>query len=249
MSGSPDDFANFVDLGYQNAKITVFLRSDKGSVLTEVDTTLQRFIDGHFQDTNATITGMAKILLIVRNMVVRGQFMSIITSLVLIWLLTTLLFRSPILGLYCTAPLFFAVFLNFATMGLSGITLSIETMVTSSLAIGVGVDYAIHFIHAYREQVRRTGDLESAVLSTMGTAGTAIVFNSITVALGFAIMMLSTFKGVEHMGMLLGLTMITSAFGALTINPVLFLILKPRAITKLIGSSPGNQAKREGLTP
>ncbi|GEM_PF-207491 len=249
MSGSPDDFANFVDLGYQNAKITVFLRSDKGSVLTEVDTTLQRFIDEHFQGTNATITGMAKILLIVRNMVVRGQFMSIITSLVLIWLLTALLFRSPVLGLYCTAPLFFAVFLNFATMGLSGITLSIETMVTSSLAIGVGVDYAIHFIHAYREQVRKSGDLESAVLSTMGTTGTAIVFNSITVALGFAIMMLSTFKGVEHMGMLLGLTMITSAFGALTINPVLFLILKPRSIMKLIGPSSENHQERKESTP
>ena len=230
MSSKPDEFAQFVDFDYQNAKIAVFLNDDRGSVLDRVDREIRRYIEEHFGDLKADVTGMAKLLLVVREMVVRGQMLSILVSLVLVWLLTSLMFRSPVLGVYNAIPLFFGIFLNFAIMGWFGIPLNVETMVTSSVAIGVGIDYAIHFVHRYRWLVQQRGDYTGAVSDAMGTAGVAILFNSITVAAGFALLALSAFKGVRYMGTLLALTMLTTAFGALTIIPVLFVKFRPAVL-------------------
>ncbi len=232
MSSSPDDFANFVDFDYKNAKITIFLNTDRDSVLRKVDAAISRFIKEKFQGIKADITGMAKLLLEVRKMVIRGQFLSILASLVLVWFLTTLMFRSPVLGLFNTVPLFFGIFLNFAVMGLLRIPLNIQTMVTSSLAIGIGVDYAIHFIHRYLIEMKGEPAYSEAVAPTMQKAGVAIVFNSLIVASGFALLMLSAFTGVREMGFLLALTMLTTAFGALTILPIVFVTLKPKALLK-----------------
>ena len=235
MSAKPDEFAQFVDFDYQNAKITVFLNDDRGSVLNNVDRQISRFIQQHFGDLRADITGMAKLLLVVRDMVVRGQTLSIIVSLLLVWLLTSFMFRSMLLGLYNAIPLFFGIFLNFAIMGWFNIPLNVETMVTSSVAIGVGIDYAIHFVHRYRQRILAGDDYEQAVPNTMSTAGVAILFNSITVAAGFALLVLSAFKGVRYMGLLLALTMITTAFGALTIIPVLFVKFQPAVLKRTLG--------------
>ncbi len=232
MSSSPDDFANFVDFDYKNAKITIFLNTDRDSVLRKVDAALSRFIKEKFRGIKADITGMAKLLLEVRKMVIRGQFLSILASLALVWFLTTLMFRSPVLGVFNTIPLFFGIFLNFAVMGLLRIPLNIQTMVTSSLAIGIGVDYAIHFIHRYLIEMKGEPAYSEAVLPAMQKAGVAIVFNSLIVASGFALLMLSAFTGVREMGFLLALTMLTTAFGALTILPIVFVTLKPKALLK-----------------
>ena len=47
---------------------------------------------------------------------------------------------------------------NFGLMGLSGIALSTTTALISSIAIGIGIDYAIHFIERYKEYAASKGD-------------------------------------------------------------------------------------------
>jgi hypothetical protein len=142
------------------------------------------------------------------------------------------MFRSPIIGIFNAMPLFFGIFLNFATMGALGIPINIMTMVTSSLAIGIGVDYAIHFIHRYIIELGSNNHYEKSIPQSMKTSGVAITFNSFVVASGFIILVLSTFKGVKFMGFLLALTMITTAFAALTILPIYFITFKPKSLKK-----------------
>ncbi len=230
MSSSPEDFANMADFNYRNGRVAIFVKTDKNSVLTKIDREISDFLRKH-PGMRADITGMAKLILVVRQMVISGQFWSIIASLVLVWFLTTLMFRSPVLGIFNTVPLFFGIFLNFATMGILSIPLDIQTMVTSSLAIGIGVDYAIHFIHRYIREVKG-GDYREAVKPSMTSSGVAIVFNSLVVASGFMLLVLSVFKGVRAMGFLLALTMITTAFASLTILPIYFITFRPKSLIK-----------------
>ncbi len=61
----------------------------------------------------------------------------------------------------------------------------------------------------------------------------AIMINSITVALGFSIIAFSQFVAIAHMGILITLTMLTSAFGALTILPAFFLLVKPKSLLEV----------------
>ncbi|MFH1808543.1 MAG: MMPL family transporter [Pseudomonadota bacterium] len=229
MSGKPGDFANAVTYDYATARMTVFLDSDRASVITEMHDKVSGFIDANFGGVTAELTGMAELMRAVNNMVVTGQAWSIASSLVLVLVLTGFMFRSATVGLFCTLPLFFSLFLNFGFMGLTGIPLNIMTMATSSIAVGVGIDYAIHFVHRYQHD-RRTGlDFGEAVVATMRSSGVAILVNAVTVALGFMALFFSEFGGVADMGLLISLTMVTSAFAALTILPVLFVLLRPKA--------------------
>ncbi len=229
LSGRPDDFAHLVTYDFSTARMTVFLDTDRASALTRLHEDLKRWLQENFGDLHAELTGMAELIRAVNDMVVRGQAWSILTSLLLVFLVTALIFRSPVLGLFSTLPLFFSLFLNFGTMGLTHMALNVMTMATSSVAVGVGIDYAIHFVHRYQLERRRGVSYEEAAHATLRSSGVAIAVNAATVALGFAALGLSAFKGVAHMGILISLTMVTSAFAALTILPVLFLLLRPRA--------------------
>lgn len=229
MSGKPDDFANLVTYDYGTGRMSVFLDSDRASVLTEMHDGIRGFIAEHFGGLKAELTGMAELMRAVNEMVVRGQAWSIATSLLLVLVVTALMFRSLSLGAFATLPLFFSLFLNFGVMGLTGIALNVMTMATSSVAVGVGIDYAIHFVHRYQSDRLAGLDYGEAALSTMRSSGVAILLNAVTVALGFAALGFSEFSGVRHMGLLIALTMLTSAFAALTILPVLFVLARPKA--------------------
>ena len=230
MSGKPEDLANLVDYNYQNAKVSIFMDTDDMATARELDSSLTAFIDNHFEGVEVAITGMAKLFLVVDGLIVSGQIISISLSLFLVWLITTFMFRSPLIGIFNTIPLFFALLLNFTIMGLSNIHVNLETMMTSSIVIGVGVDYAIHFIYTYRRKLRQNGAYDAAIPATMEDSGVAIAYNSFVVAAGFSIITLSQFVSIVHMGLLITLTMLTAAFGALTILPLIFANLKPRAL-------------------
>ena len=231
MSGKPDDLANLVDYNYQTARVNAFLNTESSNVLRNLDRRTREYIRKNFTSARVELTGTSELFLAINDLVVEGQFYSIIASLVLVTLVTSLLFRSFVLGLLNAIPLFFAMIFNFGFMGWAGIHLNIVTMLTSSIAIGVGVDYAVHFIHRYRLE-RQQYDGAESIKHTMQDAGVPILLNALTVGLGFAILAFSIFAGVKHMGILIAIAMFTSCFGAITILPVLFLIKRFRAIEK-----------------
>ena len=72
---------------------------------------------------------------------------------------------------------------------------------------------------------------KGATVRAMEEAGTAIFLNALTVGAGFAVLLLSEFRGIEHMGLLISMTMVWTCLGALTILPVLFMVLRPKFAT------------------
>ncbi len=227
LSGKPDDLANLVDYNYKNARITAFIDNESSQVLTKLDDLTREFINKNFKNIKFELTGTSELFLAINNLVVSGQFYSIILSLILVSFVTSVLFKSIKIGLLNTIPLFFAMIFNFGYMGWFGINLNIVTMLTSSIAIGVGVDYAVHYIHRFQFELSNN-DNQTAVRRSLKIAGEPIIINAVTVGLGFFILVFSTFTGVRHMGLLIAIAMFTSCFGAITILPTLFLILKPR---------------------
>ncbi len=229
MSGKPDDFANLVDYRYKTARINAFIDTESSNTLRTLDHKTRKYIKTHFNSARVELTGTSELFLAINDLVVSGQFYSILVSLVLVILVTSVLFRSLILGLLNVIPLLFAMIFNFGFMGWAHIHLNIVTMLTSSIAIGVGVDYAVHLIHRYQWEYKNTEGPEAMRL-TIIHAGVPILLNAITVGLGFAILAFSIFTGVEQMGILISLAMFTSCFGAIAILPVIFLFYRFKAI-------------------
>ena len=226
MSAKPEDLANLVNYNFQTARINAFIDTESNNVLKAMDQKVRSYIRKNFHSARVELTGTSELFLAINDLIVSGQFKSIFFSLLLVSIVTSIAFRSIRVGLLNAVPLFFAMIFNFGFMGWAKIDLNIVTMLTSSIAIGVGVDYAVHFIHRYRMRINH-GSEEEAVRKTVVEAGVPIVINALTVGLGFAVMLFSAFISVRYMGLLITLAMFTSCFGAISILPVIFLVFKP----------------------
>jgi predicted RND superfamily exporter protein len=112
-------------------------------------------------------------------------------------------------------------------MGFLGIKLNLGTSLVASVSVGIGIDYAIHFIEAYKREYRDGGDFLRRALAT---SGRAIIINAVSVGAGFAVLALSQFVILANLGLLMALTMFTSALISLTLVPALLTVLKPKFI-------------------
>ena len=121
------------------------------------------------------------------------------------------------IGLIGTFPIAITAVVNFAVMGFLGIPLSSATALITSIAIGIGVDYAIHFLEHYTNARLSGASIEEATTETLAHTGRAIIFNAIAVMGGFAILLFSVFPPNRQVGALIVLNMATSALGTLTI--------------------------------
>lgn len=166
-----------------------------------------------------TATGNGEMEYTMTKMVVDSQVTSIIISLVMVFIIIALSFKSPWAGIIGAIPLGLVILLNFMVMGFAQIHLDLCTSVVASVAIGVGIDYTIHFMETYRAERAKTKDLELVVQNTLKTSGKGIITNALAVGLGFCVLLFSRFIILRYIGALVAVVMFTSSTGAMTIIP------------------------------
>lgn len=166
------------------------------------------------------------------RLVVQSQLVSVIISIAMVFLILSVSWRSVWAGLIGIAPLTISILLNFSVMAATGIKLNIGTALVASLAVGIGIDYTIHYLAAYnREYVAHKGS-DGFLMRTFVTSGKAIMINAISVGCGFAVLILSEFNMLAQFGFLIALTMFSSSVVALTVLPVLLDWIQPKFIRK-----------------
>ncbi|MDR3342576.1 MAG: MMPL family transporter [Treponema sp.] len=232
LSGSISSYAND-PLEPTAIKSTIQLRTigelDTGAVLTS----MRGYIDTHFPKTVKTLVGgTALIEASLNRLIVHSQLTSLVISMLIVFIILSVSNRSILGGVIGIVPLAISILLNFAVMGFVGIKLNIGTSLVASLAVGIGIDYTIHFMEAYKAEYRASGGQGDFLRRTFSTAGMAIIINALSVGVGFAVLMLSQFVILRDLGLLICLTMIMSALVSLTVIPVLLSIIKPQFISK-----------------
>jgi predicted RND superfamily exporter protein len=144
--------------------------------------------------------------------------------------------RSLIAGIIGIVPLSISVLVNFAVMGFAGIRLNLGTSMVAGVSVGIGIDYTIHYLEAYKREYREAiaagGVVRPDFLkTTFSTSGKAILINAVSVGAGFAVLSFSQFHILADLGLLIAMTMFTSAAASLTLLPVLLTVLKPKFIS------------------
>ncbi|MEZ4235762.1 MAG: MMPL family transporter [Myxococcota bacterium] len=228
MGGDPADLERMVDFEFQHALVTARVSSlSTGDIAAVVDD-IEAYTDQHFQGMPVTIGGFGAVFADLVDAVVNGQITSLTLSMIVVGLLCALSFWSVEAGLYCLVPLLLAAPSLFGLMGWWGIELNVVTAMLSSIMVGVGVDYTVHFLWRYREE-RRTGtDPSTAAYRTLVSAGRGIVFNALSVVFGFSILLLSNFLPVRFFGFLVVVSIGGCLLGAMILMPPLMILLKPR---------------------
>lgn len=229
MSGDPSDFSRVVDYNYNEARIAMRMESLTSSQLAnlidEVDSKAMNAANGEF---GVKITGSSYLFKVLTDLLVHGQIVSLLVSLFGVALVVGLIFRSVRFGLLSMIPLGFTITLNFGMMGWLGIPLDTATTMLASIAIGIGVDYTVHFLSKYRRERREGVEPQDAVSETIRTTGRAIIYNAVAVAAGFAVLLFSSFGPIATLGALVAVTMGISAIAALTLLPAALLMMKKK---------------------
>ena len=151
---------------------------------------------------------------------------SAIVSVVLVFLVTAVGFRSLLFGAYTLIPVVAGLMTNFTLMALADIPLDGVTMMLSALSIGVGVDHAIHLLLAYRREAggpQAAGPAApgaGAIALTLVRSGRSILISALSLAAGLLMLAASTFPPIAVSGLLLGVLVLSTLVGSLVILPV-----------------------------
>ncbi len=225
MGGDPSDFEQLVDFDFRNTRLLVRVRSGSTRVINAVVEQVHRLV----QDDPAYrgIGGYGYINARLSDLILRGQIRSLFLAVAVVALLVMLIFRSVRAGLFITLPLGGAMVLLFGLMGYAGIVLDVATAMLSSIMIGVGVDYTIHFLWRYRDERQQGSNPRVAVRATLIHTGRGITFNALSVMTGFAVLMISSFTPVRFFGFLVVVSIASCLAGALILVPALILRFRP----------------------
>jgi len=137
-------------------------------------------------------------------------------------------FRSVSKALLGMIPLAFAVAFNFGTMGWTGIPLNMGTAIISSVVIGIGVDFAIHYISRLQVELDRSDDVAAAIEATMLSSGKAITSNAVTVSLGFLALLSASMVPLQQAGFMLTQLLLVSAAATLIFLPASVALFRPK---------------------
>ena len=233
MSGDLDDFSSIVDYDYKTGLITAFskvMSTDEIFVFVEkrnghVKTMMDR-------DLIVDFTGMIVVLRDLVIMIVRSSAVSIIFSLIVIGILASIFFKRILWGMLAVIPLTSAVIINFGFMGYFGIELSHITAILSSIIIGVGVDFAVHYIAQFR-RLSRTIDANKLSREVIDDVGYPIILDAGS-NMGFGALLFSTFVPIQYIGGLTVFAMVSTSIGTLTVLSALAELLKQRLIERNI---------------
>ena len=230
MSGDPDDFSSLVDYEYSSGLMTTFMRNMTSSLIIEYVESTHDFIADSLEATDKiTVTGMLVVFRDLITLIIRSSAISISISIVLIALIAGFFFKRILWGLLAVVPLTSAVILNFGFMGIFGVNLNHITAILSSIIIGVGVDFAIHYISQYRRLVKQKVSVDVLSREVVDDVGYPIILDALS-NMAFGALLFSQFLPIQHMGGLMVFGMISTSIGTLTILATTAELLKHKLI-------------------
>jgi len=173
------------------------------------------------------LTGM----LVLYNNMLQSLFSSQILTLGVVVLalmsMFLILFRSLKIALIAIFPNLLSIGVVLGVMGWLSIPLDMMTITMAAISVGIAVDNTIHYIHRFKHEFEVGRNYIKTVYRCHGTIGHAMYYTSVTIIIGFSILVLSNFIPSIYFGLLTGLAMLIALIAALTLLPQLLVTFKP----------------------
>jgi uncharacterized protein len=236
----PTDFEEEVDYDYRTANIRVNTTSGGYQDALQIIEPLERYIAEEFNDADlrATLSGRVNLNYRWIKELSASHFAGLAIALVLVWGVSALLFRSEVAGVYTLVPVAGTVLGVYAVMVALGITLGMGTSMFAAIAIGLGIDFAIHTLDRLRSLSSGSrGDMAAVFHQFYPTTGKALLFNFLAIACGFGVLTVSKIVSLNSFGSIVVLAISTSFIASMTLLPALVLRTRPRFVVAPPGES------------
>ncbi|WP_298444982.1 MMPL family transporter [uncultured Ferrimonas sp.] len=230
-SHRPKDLWHFVSPDYRSGLLWLQLTSGDNQHMTAVMQQLDNFVAANPLPAGISLrwAGKAYINVVWQQAMVAGMANSLMSAFVVILLMMTLLFRSPLYGVLAMLPLTLTIAIIYGLVGWLGKDYDMPIAVLSALALGLSVDFAIHFLERARALHRRCGHWQGTLTALFQEPATAISRNAIVIALGFTPLLLSPLVPYVTVGVLMAAIMLISALVTLLLLPAALGLLQRRA--------------------
>ena len=222
----PDDLKEqilspYVSIDQNQARITMRIVDThknlrRNEFINELDTHLKE----NYKNSTISVSG----ILILYNNMLQSLFDSQIKSLAIvmagIFIMLLILFKSFKIAVITISPNIIACFAILGIMGLMGIPLDLMTITIAAITIGIAVDNCIHYVYRYQEHFSETKDHIKTIKICQNSVGRAIQNTSLTIIIGFSILVFSNFYPTIYFGIFTALAMFIALVGSLTLLPI-----------------------------
>lgn len=184
-------------------------------------------LESEFPELEIYLTGSMALLMRMADEVANSQFSSFTFAIAVISVIMIITLGSFQGGIMAMIPNMIPALLGFGLMGLLGIALDTDTLLIAPLIIGIAVDDTIHFMTHYRVELIRTGSISESLVSTIRDVGQAVMFTTMVLGLGFALLSFSDYLGMAKMGFFGSAAIFVALLCDLFLIPAMIIIFKP----------------------
>lgn len=199
---------------------------DRDALVADIKRDVVR--EAGFTEDAVTIAGMVVLFNGMVQKLVSSQVDTLGYVLLATFLMFLVLLRSPLFAVLGMAPNILAAAAVLAVMGFAAIPLNMMTAAIAAVSIGIGVDFAIHYLHRYRREREQSADAAAAIARTHGSIGRALFLTGLTITVGFSVLCFSNFVPTILFGLLVALAMALAFLANLTLLPSLLALTDRR---------------------
>ena len=175
-------------------------------------------------DIQAYPTGTTLLFVKGNNFLIENLRVSLLIAFILISAIMALLFRNWKMIILSLIPNMIPILITAGLMGFAGIPFKPSTAITFSIAFGISVDFSIHFLAKYRQELFANNFfVPLAITNSIREIGTSMVYTSMVLFAGFIIFAWSNFGGTIALGKLTSITLLIAMFTNLIFLPALLL--------------------------
>ena len=159
------------------------------------------------EGTSVIITGDPVVSVKFSNRLLSDQNVSTVLSVLIVFMITAIIFRSPIKGLTTIIPVLAGIMINYVFMYLTGIPFDMVTVSFSSIAVGCGVDDAIHFMLRYSRKHKAGDEYDKALGETLVETGRPIILTTVSIVFGMMMLSFGSYTPIRYFGLLMSVTL------------------------------------------
>ena len=217
---------SFVDSLGQKIRISLNI-ADLGS--HKIDSILRNVIQPEINnifgktDNEVKLTGTTLIFIKGINFLIENLLQSMLLAFFIISLIVSLLFKNIKMVIISLIPNIIPLIIAAGIMGIFGIPLKPSSALVFSIVFGISVDYSIHFLAKFKNELTQTKNVKNAVIKTIEETGRSMIFTSFILFFGFIIFAFSNFGGTIVLGVLTSIILFVAMITNLTLLPSIIL--------------------------
>ena len=233
-NANPEDRRELVSDDYSKSHIAFMMRNAGSHEYTaffdSIHADLERVFEplrDRYPGMEIKITGASQLMMEIVDHIAWTQLKSFSLALLAVTLIMMLTLGSKQAGLIAVIPNLLPALFTFGIMGFLGIPLNSDMLIVAPIIIGIAVDDTIHFLTHYRNAWFDTGNVSSAVHSTLSEVGQAVVFTTLILGIGFGVLGFSSHLGLAKPGVAGAIAIVVALLSDLLFLPALIQWLKP----------------------